>query len=338
MVTPELPIDDPPSMGRCPVTTTEEIARLRAEVAWLQAERSMLWQAACHDELTGLPNRRLFAALAPSMLAGDRPAVVIVLDLNGFKPINDRLGHHTGDLVLQVIAQRLSSCVGDSLTARLGGDEFAVVLTGSPCRPGTPWWQPVAHTLSTTIAAPIAVPGESLTVTAAIGAAPSHVGVPFDDLLQHADLAMYRAKTQGHPVVAWRPRSLQEAGLCALPEAPTPAAVESSVPATAEASVEDPVEESLEQTIEFNVFPATEEVSHSDLPRRLPPGETYQRETYQYYRKGDPVWVNRDGTWCPGVVESASSRAVTATYQPNDSSGTMVDTVVARHVQARVAA
>src|SRR5437588_11812744 len=71
-----------------------ELNRLRAQVTWLQAERAALWWAVGHDELTGLANRRLFHTLAPPVLRErGRRAAVIVLDLNGFKPINDRFGH-----------------------------------------------------------------------------------------------------------------------------------------------------------------------------------------------------------------------------------------------------
>ena len=74
-----------------------ELARLREQVAWLKAERAALWWAVGHDDLTGLANRRLFAELAPGLLRQGRPAAVIILDLNGFKPINDTYGHDAGD-------------------------------------------------------------------------------------------------------------------------------------------------------------------------------------------------------------------------------------------------
>jgi len=67
--------------------------------------------------------------------------VVVVLDLNGFKPINDRYGHDAGDRVLCTVAERLSSCAGDNLVARLGGDEFAAVLVSPQVRVSrTPTW------------------------------------------------------------------------------------------------------------------------------------------------------------------------------------------------------
>src|SRR5688572_16250822 len=109
-----------------------EIAGLRAQVARLQAEREALQYAAGHDELTGLPNRRLFYALASRVLdTTDESAAVMMIDLDGFKPINDRHGHAAGDHVLRIIACRLAAWAGDNLVARLGGDEFAVLLTNS---------------------------------------------------------------------------------------------------------------------------------------------------------------------------------------------------------------
>jgi diguanylate cyclase (GGDEF)-like protein len=178
-----------------------ELARLRAQVAWLQAERAALWWAVFHDELTGLANRRgLPRFAAPLLRESRRPAAVIALDLNGFKPVNDRFGHAVGDRVLCVVAQRLVHCVGD-LAARLGGDEFAAVLT-SPY-PGVygHWWRPAVAALSAAIAEPVPVVGETVAVTASIGVAPARADAPIAELLRNADHAMYQAKTSGSPYV-----------------------------------------------------------------------------------------------------------------------------------------
>src|SRR5256714_6803781 len=103
-----------------------ELARLRAQVTWLQAERAALWWAVGHDELTGLANRRLFQTLAPPLLREwGRRAAVVVLDLNGFQPINDRFGHDAGDDVLRTVAQRIAVWGGDDLAARLRGGRLA---------------------------------------------------------------------------------------------------------------------------------------------------------------------------------------------------------------------
>src|SRR5690349_9544820 len=96
-----------------PESPEVELIRLQEQVAWLRAERAALWWAVGHDDLTGLANRRLFSTLAPSLVHGSRPAVVIIVDLNGFKPINDTLGHEAGDRVLRTVADRLARCAGD---------------------------------------------------------------------------------------------------------------------------------------------------------------------------------------------------------------------------------
>jgi diguanylate cyclase (GGDEF)-like protein len=189
---------DPRDTG---LDTETELARLRGQVAWLEAERAALWWAVFHDELTGLANRsglRRFAA--PLLRERGRPAVVIALDLNGFKPVNDRFGHAVGDQVLCVVAQRLVYCVGD-LAARLGGDEFAAVLTSPHPAVCGHWWKPAVAALSRAIAQPVPVVGETVAVTASIGVAPARADAPIAELLRNADHAMYQAKRSGSAYV-----------------------------------------------------------------------------------------------------------------------------------------
>src|SRR6266511_1172661 len=194
---------EPSGLAADPRAAEAEVAMLRAQVAWLRAERAALWWAVGHDELTGLANRRLFATLAPRLLRTGQPAAVIVLDLNGFKPINDTLGHEAGDQVLQIVAHRIASCVRDDLVARLGGDEFTAVLISPHRRPHAQWWRPAVTALSAAIAEPMPVAGRILTVTASIGVAPAHGDVLLTDLLHRADLAMYHAKVSGGQYAAW---------------------------------------------------------------------------------------------------------------------------------------
>jgi len=184
-------------------STEAELARLRAQVAWLRAERAALWWAVGHDDLTGLANRRLFATLAPSLLQIGRPTAVIVLDLNGFKPVNDTLGHEAGDLVLRIVGNRLASCAGTDVVARLGGDEFSCVLTSPHRAAPDNWWRPSVTALSAAIAEPMLVDGHLVHVTASIGVAPACGGVLLDELLRRADLAMYHAKATGDRYAAW---------------------------------------------------------------------------------------------------------------------------------------
>jgi diguanylate cyclase (GGDEF)-like protein len=194
-------------------STDAELARLREQVAWLKAERAALWWAVGHDDLTGLANRRLFSELAPALVRDGRPAVLIILDLNGFKPINDAFGHEAGDLVLQIVAERLASRAGDGLVARLGGDEFSAVLSGPRRESTAHWWYPMVTTLSAAIAEPMRVSGQTLNVTASIGVAPAHDGVTVGELLRRADRAMYHAKVNRRSYTAWAdPAEASDAG------------------------------------------------------------------------------------------------------------------------------
>src|SRR5690348_5038773 len=129
-------------------TPESELARLQEQVAWLRAERAALWWAVGHDDLTGLANRRLFSTLAPGLVRGGRPTAVTVVDLNGFKPINDTLGHAAGDEVLCTVAERIARCAGDALVARFGGDEFTAVLTSPRRDPADEWWRPTIAALT----------------------------------------------------------------------------------------------------------------------------------------------------------------------------------------------
>ena len=155
------------------------------------------------DSLTGLPNRRLFLdraerATATARRDGERVGVMII-DLDRFKEVNDTLGHHSGDVMLQEIARRLTATVRDSDTiARLGGDEFAVLLPGVSDAAGA---ETVAISLGEAIAKPILLGDLSLDTEASIGIAlfPGD-GDDVAQLLQRADVAMYTAKEQhlGH--------------------------------------------------------------------------------------------------------------------------------------------
>ncbi len=172
-----------------------ELARLRAQVASLQSERAALWWAINHDDLTGLANRRMLVNVGPSVLSGADRCAIVVLDLNGFKPINDQYGHAAGDDVLRAVARRLSRCLGDELVVRLSGDEFAAILTGSSRPDGGGDWSARIDAIAATIAEPMVIDGHPLRVTASIGVATTSDGAAtIDDLLRRADLAMYRAK------------------------------------------------------------------------------------------------------------------------------------------------
>ena len=153
-----------------------------------------LHRATLRDPLTGLANRAGLAA-GWEQLAALRPWVVVV-DLDGFKPVNDTHGHAAGDLVLTAVAQRLRHVHG--VPARLGGDEFAALLLD-------PNPAAAARQLAAAIAAPVRLPsGITVSVTASIGLAPASPS-GLAAALADADAAMYRAKTTRAGVAAFDP-------------------------------------------------------------------------------------------------------------------------------------
>jgi diguanylate cyclase (GGDEF)-like protein len=171
------------------------IDQLAAHVQQLEQERAALRWMAGHDDLTGLANRRLFHTLAPELLSGDdRSSAVLILDLNGFKPINDTYGHDAGDQVLRVVAQRIVGSLGEHLVARFGGDEFAALPRAPHADAPQTWWHEVADALSAAIAPPMNVLGHTLSVTASIGVVPAGNSRDLPGLLRRADQAMFNAK------------------------------------------------------------------------------------------------------------------------------------------------
>ncbi len=191
-----------PATRMCP-DQQAEIVRLRAEVEWLRAERDALAWTVGHDELTGLANRRLFTALAPEILGREALAALMVVDLNGFKPINDTFGHDAGDEVLRVVARRMAGWGRGDLVARIGGDEFAGVLTSRDAGSPVNGWRQAAAVLSARIAEPIPILDRRVRMTASIGIAPAYDDAGWAELLRRADRAMYRAKMGGQRYALW---------------------------------------------------------------------------------------------------------------------------------------
>jgi diguanylate cyclase (GGDEF)-like protein len=152
---------------------------------------------ALHDPLTNLPNRALFLdrlRLAQERAARSGGAVgVLFLDLDGFKTVNDSLGHGRGDELLVAVAERLAGALraGDT-AARIGGDEFAILVEALAVEHEA---VVVADRVMAALRAPFALDGQKLAVRASIGIATARV--PGGDLLRDADLAMYQAKAQG---------------------------------------------------------------------------------------------------------------------------------------------
>ena len=160
---------------------------------YLAHGRSM-HRAARRDELTGLHNRRAAREWAETLLFRERALAVILFDLDRFKHVNDSLGHHAGDQLLAVIAQRLAEVVREpeDVVARLGGDEFVVIARGVHDEAAV---AVLCERLTRAIVAPVVVDGVEVSVGASIGIslAPEH-GTDYGTLLQRADIAMYDAK------------------------------------------------------------------------------------------------------------------------------------------------
>ncbi|WP_051683963.1 bifunctional diguanylate cyclase/phosphodiesterase [Blastococcus sp. URHD0036] len=185
-------LTDNPDVGGIVVHVTDITDRKRAEEA--------LAHQAFHDDLTGLANRALFAdrvdqALRRGARGQGQPAVVFI-DLDGFKGVNDTLGHPAGDSLLRQVAARLRSVVrADDTVARLGGDEFAVLVEQSGSGPDEA--VATAERVLAALAAPVVLDGQSVTVSGSVGIAVGDADATSDTLLGDADIAMYAAKVAG---------------------------------------------------------------------------------------------------------------------------------------------
>ncbi|MBV8461851.1 MAG: bifunctional diguanylate cyclase/phosphodiesterase, partial [Acidimicrobiales bacterium] len=182
------------------LTSSRRLDRLRHEVAAREHE-------AFHDSLTGLANRKLFTQVLTTALKRRKPShrvAVMIMDLDGFKEINDTLGHHTGDAILKVIGERVGEAVGPNrLASRLGGDEFAFVIAAAASVEDV---LATANDILEAVSAPISVGGMNLSLRASIGIslAPLHGSDP-SSLLKRADVAMYSSKSTSRRVTVYDP-------------------------------------------------------------------------------------------------------------------------------------
>ncbi|PHX76336.1 MAG: hypothetical protein CK545_00385 [Actinobacteria bacterium] len=158
------------------------------------------------DELTGLANRRKFVAALEEMRKGDTARTdsvgVFIIDLDGFKDVNDTFGHETGDQLLKLLAQRLLDVLPrDALLARLGGDEFGVLLSGDERV-----FRLIGPEIHRASAAPMTINREAVVVGASVGLAIAARGTfTPSDSLRRADIAMYHAKAARSGFVEWHP-------------------------------------------------------------------------------------------------------------------------------------
>lgn len=161
--------------------------------------RRRIHQLAYYDTLTGLPNRTQFQDRAASILAASasgRTINVLYIDLDDFKGVNDTLGHRVGDLLLESVAQRLSSCMGHgAFVARLGGDEFAVVQKATNGQGGA---CALAERIIGVLDNPFDIDDQKVTIGASVGIADAQAGaMDLTELSRRADLALYAAKSEG---------------------------------------------------------------------------------------------------------------------------------------------
>lgn len=179
---------------------TEATVCISRDITEQALAEEKIWHNAHHDLLTGLPNRRLFLdRLEQEVKHAKRrslPLYLLFMDLDGFKEVNDSLGHEVGDRLLTDVAGRLTGCVRENDTvARLGGDEFTVILSGAEQRNDVEF---VAQTIIEELAMPFTIGQQRVQISVSIGVAfyPEIASSPHA-LLEAADQAMYKAKKSG---------------------------------------------------------------------------------------------------------------------------------------------
>lgn len=187
----------------------------------LEKEKTRAYQLASHDYLTGIPNRMLFNELAAAELSRAKRSAnlyaLFFIDLDGFKPINDTLGHAIGDLLLQSVAQRLCASLREyDLVARLGGDEFVVLLSDIKYQSQI---ADIADKLVKTVGAPfLNIGGHDVSTSLSIGIAlfPED-GHTVNELLSKADTAMYAAKKAGKGAYRFHESAMRGSHVSRLP-------------------------------------------------------------------------------------------------------------------------
>ena len=195
------------------------ILSIDTDIRQRKASEQEIQRLAFYDALTGLPNRMLLLDRMHQALGAatrrHQGGALLFIDLDNFKTLNDTLGHDQGDLLLQQVAQRLTSCTRSVDTvARLGGDEFVVMLEELSAKPHELALQAraVGEEILSVLAAPYALTGHQYRSTPSIGVAPfSSDCASVGELLKQADLAMYQAKTAGRNTLRFFDPAMQAA-------------------------------------------------------------------------------------------------------------------------------
>ncbi len=195
------------------IIVTYEYLNLRLKGERDREHEKYVFQAR-HDSLTELPNRNMFSQTLKDAFRRahrtEKKVALLYIDLDGFKPINDQLGHEGGDVVLVSMAKRLRNAIRETdMVARIGGDEFAIVLEGLN---ETDSIQRVVENVLEAIAQPIEAKGHSICITGSIGVSiyPDHTH-DMDTMLRYSDLAMYKAK-QNRNTWSWYDESSANLG------------------------------------------------------------------------------------------------------------------------------
>jgi diguanylate cyclase (GGDEF)-like protein/PAS domain S-box-containing protein len=184
------------------------------DITEIKRAEKLIWEQAHFDSLTKLPNRRMFATQLQQQIEQAKNSgtalTLLLIDLDQFKEVNDTLGHDKGDLLLVGVARRIADCLNQSATlARLGGDEFTVILSEPKDIEST---NLIAKQIIATLTIPFQLGVEKVFISASIGIAQlPDAGVDIEDLLRHADQAMYAAKNAGRNRYAYFSNNLQEA-------------------------------------------------------------------------------------------------------------------------------
>ncbi len=197
------------------VTSDDEIGRLGTSFNTMVdaiAERErQITHVALHDGLTNLPNRKLFVEQLDHALArrrDDAQLMVVYVDLDDFKVVNDTLGHPAGDALLRNVASHLQEVLGDAIVARLGGDEFAILLTDLAASENL---AALADRLQDCFDRSVLIDGQQADASASLGIAVAPAdGTDGITLMKNADLALYRAKRDGKSTYHFFEQSLDE--------------------------------------------------------------------------------------------------------------------------------